>query len=159
MYGYLEDGYLPENSNTNVSLCPINSNHLNGVVFEKSTENRSSDLSFLGIVTSCQFLARYHHNEKNLKVLSERYTNLLSYAKLKELTSNSVSEFNDVYGSEYPTQSQQELDITFPESPRFPFTDWIDDYDKTDSFVGLGVDKYKPGSENDGALKYRYNLG
>jgi hypothetical protein len=92
-------------------------------------------LSFLGIAASCQFLARYHHNENNLKVLAERYTNLLSYSELKELTNK--TDFNDVYGSQY---------TNLPEDFRFPSSDWIDDYDKTSSFVGLGVDKYKPGS-------------
>lgn len=86
-----------------VDLRPENSNHLNGVVFEKNTSGRSDDISFLGIASTCQFLARYHHNENNLKVLSERYTNLLSYQELKKLTSNS-DDFNNVYGSEYPTQ-------------------------------------------------------
>jgi hypothetical protein len=81
-FGYSEVGY-PE---TKTDLCPENSNHLNGVVFEKSAEGRSIDLGFFGIASSCQFLARYHHNENNLKVLAERYTNLLSYQELKKLT-------------------------------------------------------------------------
>ena len=107
------------------------------MLFEKSAEGRSQDLSFLGIASSCQFLARYHHNENNPKVLAERYTNLLSYQELKKLTSN--SELNDVYGSQY----------TLPEGMswsdvRLPFLDWIDDYDKTSSYVGLTLGKYDP---------------
>ena len=70
------------------SLWPANSNHINGVIFEKTSTGRADDLSFLGIAQSCQFLARYHHNENNLKVLATRYTNLLDYSTLKELTSH-----------------------------------------------------------------------
>ena len=128
--------------------CPANSNHINGVVFEKSILSREDDPTFFGIAMSCKFLAKYHHNENNLKVLAERYTNLLPYSKLKELTGS--SNFNDVYGSSY---------ASLPEDFRFPTIDWIDDYDKTSSFVGLGVDKYKPGTTSPGALKYKYNLG
>ena len=115
-------------------LRPENSNHLNGVVFEKAVTGRADDTSFLEIVQSCQFLARYHHNENNLKVLSERYTNLLSYSQLKERTSN--AEFNDIYGSMYNN---------LPEDFRFPFIDWVDDYNKTSSYVN--------------SPKYKYNLG
>ena len=122
-----------------MGLRPVNSNHINGILLEKSANGRSFDLSFLGIALSCQFLARYHHNENNLKVLAERYTNLLSYQELKELTSNS-DDFNNVYGSQY----------TLPEGMswsdiRLPFLDWIDDYDKTSSYVN--------------SSKYKYNLG
>lgn len=57
-------------------------------------------------------------------------------------------QFNSIYGSEYAS-------IPF----RFPFQDWIDDYDKTSSYVDLTVNKYKPGATTAGALKYKYNLG
>ncbi|MBR1947297.1 MAG: hypothetical protein IKA35_04345 [Bacteroidaceae bacterium] len=107
-------------------LRPENSNHINGVVFEKVASGRADDTSFLGIAQSCQFLARYHHNENNLKVLAERFTNLIPYSKLKQLTSN--AEFNDIYGSMYDN---------LPEDFRFPFSDWVDDYNKTSSFIGL----------------------
>lgn len=50
-------------------------------------------------MASCQFLARYHHSDGNLKTLANRYTNQLSYARLVELTKG--SDFNDYYGSEY----------------------------------------------------------
>ena len=94
-------------------------------------------MSFLGIASSCQFLARYHHNENNLKVLAERYTKMLSYSELKRLTCG--SNFNDVYGSEY---------TDLPSDFRFPFTDWVDDYDKTSSYVGLTEGMYDPASES-----------
>ena len=103
-------------------------------------------------------MARYHHNENNLKVLAERYTNLLSYQELKKLTCLS-DNFNAVYGSQY----------TLPEGMswsdvRLPFLDWIDDYDKTSSYVGLEIGKYIPDDPNDPKststeLKYKYNLG
>ena len=135
-------------------LWPENSNHLNGVIFEKAASGRVDDLSFLGIAQSCQFLARFHHNESNLKVLAERYTNLLPYSTLKELTNH--GEFNDVYGSEYP-------DI--PLDYRLSFQDWIDDYNKTSSFVNLKIGDYMPDSTESefvgdrDELKYKYNLG
>ena len=113
---------------------PINSNHINGILFEKSANGRSFDLSFLGIASTCQFLARYHHNENNLKVLAERYTNLLPYSRLKELTS--TLKFNDVYGSQWRGNV---------DNLRLPPLDWIDDYNKTSSYVD--------------SEKYEYNLG
>ena len=130
-------------------LRPDNSNHINGVIFEKSASGRHDDLTFLGIAQTCQFLARFHHNENNLKTLAEKYTNLLDYATLKELTCN--SEFNDVYGSAY-------ADI--PEDFRFPFTDWIDDYSKSSSFVGLTKEMYDPTQPpRERGIKYTFNLG
>lgn len=115
-------------------LRPVNSNHLNGVVFEKNTSGRGDDISFLGIASTCQFLARYHHNENNLKVLAERYTNLLPYSRLKELTC--TSDFNDVYGSQWRGNV---------DNLRFPPLDWIDGHNKTSSYV-----------DSD---KYVYNIG
>ena len=106
-------------------LRPQNSNHINGIVFEKYVDSRSQDMSFLTMVQTCQFLARYHHGENNLKILAERYTNLLPYSTLRELTSAN-SEFNSMYGSKYPD---------LPEDFRFPFVDWIDDFNKTSSFL------------------------
>ena len=128
-------------------LRPENSNHINGVVFEKVASGRDDDTSFLGIAQSCQFLARYHHNENNLKVLAERFTNLIPYSKLKQLTSN--AEFNDIYGSMYDN---------LPEDFRFPFSDWVDDYNKTSSFIGLTKGMYDPTTTSE-ELKYKYNLG
>lgn len=40
-FGYSEVGYSPTTPSSNVNLCPENSNHLNGVLFEKSAEGRS----------------------------------------------------------------------------------------------------------------------
>lgn len=139
--------YSAQLDDFSTDLQPENSNHINGIIFEKVATGRSADLTFLGIAQSCQFLARFHHNENNLRVLSDRYTNLLSYATLRQLTSN--SEFNDVYGSEY---------ANLPDDFRFPDQDWIDDYSKTSSFVGLTIGKYDPESSST-ALKYPYNLG
>ena len=132
-------------------LWPDNSNHINGVVFEKSANARSEDLTFLGIVRSCKFLARYHHNENNLKTLAGWQGDVLGYSKLKELTCN--SKFNDVYGSKLDTVPD---DFRYPLP--FPDPDWIDDYNKTSSFVGLTNDKYDTPPEGTG-IKYEYNLG
>lgn len=140
VYSNQLDEFSPE-------LRPENSNHLNGVVFEKVASGRADDTSFLGIAQSCQFLARYHHNENNLKVLAERFTNLIPYSKLKQLTSN--AEFNDIYGSMY---------TNLPEDFRFPFSDWVDDYNKTSSFIGLTKGMYDPTTTSE-ELKYKYNLG
>lgn len=118
-------------------LWPENSNHINGIIFEKTSTGRSGDPTFLGIAQTCQFLARYHHNESNLKVLAEKYTNLLDYATLRKLTRK--QEFNDVYGSEY---------ANLPKGFRFPFQDWVDDYNKTSSFVGLTLGEYDPKSSS-----------
>ena len=54
-----------------------------------------------------------------------------------------------MYGSRY-----QDL----PENFRFPFNDWIDDDDKTGSYVDLKVGDYNPDSDSE-ELKYEYNLG
>ena len=133
------------------TLWPENSNHINGVIFEKSATGRSDDLTFLQIAQSCQFLARYHHNENNLKTLAEKYTNLLDYATLKKLTSKTDDTFNDVYGSQYDS---------LPTDFRFPFSDWVDDYSKTSSFVGLTKEKYDPKTPPVATgIKYPYNLG
>ena len=45
-----------------------------------------------------------------------------------------------MYGSSYPK---------LPEDFRFPDSDWVDDYDKTGSYV----------LKDDDTFKYRYNLG
>ena len=104
--------------------------------------DRDSDAKFGDMAATCQYLARYHHNENNLRTLSERYVNLISYRALQKLTmldTNSDYDpdtFNGVYGSVYEN---------LPDSPRFPLQDWIDDYDMTGSYVD--------------SPKYRYNLG
>ena len=78
---------------------PDNSNHLNGVVFEGSCDSRMDDISFGEVVATCEFLAKRIHSEGNLKTLAERYTNMISYADLKRLTSVG-DDMNAVYGSE-----------------------------------------------------------
>ena len=94
IFGSLRDTYRK-------ALWPDSSDHLNGIIFERSNEGRVADTEFLDIALTCQFLAKYHHNENNLKILSERYTNLLDFNKLKELTTAVEDEFNSRYGSEY----------------------------------------------------------
>jgi hypothetical protein len=131
---------------------PETSDHLNGVVFEQSIEGRSVDTRFGDIASSCEFLAKYHHNENNLRTLSERYTKLLSYETLKRLTAG-VGEFNSVYGSQY------DFGVDGSGSFRFPFQDWIDDYDKTGSYVDLKIDQYSHERTQSRALKYTYNIG
>ena len=116
------------------NYMPKSSDHLNGVIFEPTTLGREQDRSFGDIAATCKFLAKYHHGEKNLKTLAEAYTKLIPYSKLLELTRNG-DEFNSMYGS-------QCNDI--PSGFKFPDEDWIDDYDKTGSYV-------------DG--DYSYNLG
>ena len=121
---------------------PTTSNHINGVIFEQSFMDRGTDPKFGDMAATCQYLARYHHNENNLRTLSERYVNLLSFGVLQKLTMlDSDSDFdpdtfNGVYGSIYEN---------LPDNPRFPLQDWIDDYDMTGSYVD--------------SPKYRYNLG
>lgn len=154
---------------------PISSNHLNGVIFEKSNLGRLNDPSFGDIARTCKFLAKYHHNENNLKTLASRYTNMFSYAKLKDLTVDEIAnEMNSRYGSSYVNG--------FPkDSFRYSDEDWIDDYDKTSSYVNFvsesKVNENSPivcGDESepivwndydapimcyDKTLKYEYNLG
>jgi hypothetical protein len=113
------------------------------VVLERDVSSRKKDLTFFDIMQSCQFLAKYHHNENNLKTLSERFTNLLSYGRLVEMTSLN-GEFNATYGSSFPSDTQ---------NIRFPKCDWIDDYNKTGSYL----EKVAVG-ENE-TFKYTYNLG
>lgn len=141
LYSYMLDTYDTDHR-------PENSNHINGVIFEPSNLGRDVDVSFGNVVATCEFLARRHHNENNLTTLAERYTNMMTYKKLKELTSKG-DDFNSTYGSAY-----SELSEDF----RFPFQDWVDDYDKTGSFVGLRNGAYDPDSPSS-SLKYRYNLG
>ena len=147
LYSYMLDTYWEDLSGHD--WRPDNSDHINGVIFEPTNEGRSVDTAFGDIADSCEFLAKYHHNENNLKILAERYTNMLSYQKLVELTKDeSTGQFNSVYGSQYD----------LPEDFVFPYQDWIDDYDRTGSFVGLKVGDYNPSSSST-ALKYSYNLG
>jgi hypothetical protein len=143
IYSQMMDTYSPQ-------MRPANSNHLNGVIFEFSNLGRAEDPSFGDMVDACEFLAKRHHNENNLRILSEKFTKVVSYQKLKELTAGD-GEFNSVYGSQYDA-------IT--DGFRFPQQDWVDDYDKTGSYVGLGKNDYNPvadGSSN--PIKYTYNLG
>lgn len=79
---------------------------------------------------------------------------MISFSKLKELTMDGSGEFNSVYGSRYSFGSS-------PTNMYFPEEDWIDDYDKTGSYVDLKVGNYNPQSESDESdeLKYKYNLG
>lgn len=72
LFSFMNDTYRAE-------LRPLSSDHINGVLFERSNEKRSADKAFGDIARSCQFLAKYHHNENNLKTLAERFTNLLNY--------------------------------------------------------------------------------
>ena len=115
--------------------APKTSDHLNGIIFEPSAGTRDDDRTFGDIVRSCQFLAKAHHNENALKILSDRWTKVLSYDRLKELTSDG-NDFNSAYGSEYDD---------LPSNYVFPFQDWVDDYNKTGSYID--------------SSKYRYNLG
>ena len=144
LYSYMLDTYAE-------TSWPENSNHINGVIFEQSNEGRKVDVTFGDIANTCEFLAKRHHNENNLLTLSERYTNMIGFSKLKELTMGESGEFNSVYGSQYSFGSS-------PTNMYFPEEDWIDDYDKTGSYIDLKVGNYNPRSESD-ALKYRYNLG
>ena len=112
---------------------PKNSNHINGVIFESSNVDRSQDESFGDIVHACEFLAKFHHNEKNLRLLVEDSSLGLSYAKIKELTAGEDGQFNSIYGSEC---------YDYKENTRIPYQDFVDDYNKTGAYVGLSVDTY-----------------
>ena len=80
---------------------PQNSDHINGVIFESSNLGRTQDMGFGDRARECQFLAKYHHNEHNLKILSEIYPKgsddsdenevkpLLSYQELVDFTKGS----------------------------------------------------------------------
>lgn len=67
-------------------LTPKNSNHLNGVIFEKSVMDRQDDATFGQVQRTCQFLASHQHNMHYLDVLSSKYTKNISFERLKELT-------------------------------------------------------------------------
>lgn len=110
------------------------------MIFEPTTIGRAQDKSFGDIVATCKFLAKYHHNEKNLKTLADTYTKLIPYEKLRELTISSVGEYNSVYGSVFDD---------LPENFRYPEDDWIDDFDKTGTYVKDTT--YTP--------DYHYNIG
>ena len=150
LYSYMLDTYKR-------GIWPKNSDHINGIVFEASNQGRTVNSTFGDMATTCQFLAKHHHNEHNLTTLSERFTNLISYNKLKELTSVGQEGFNSMYGSKY---------IGVPDSFRFPISDWVDEYDKTGSYLNLTVGEYlTDGQKNEldpkglTQLKYKYNLG
>ena len=95
---------------TFVTGKPTSSDHLNGVIFEPTTIGMERDSSFGDISSACKFLAKHHHNEKNLRILAEHYTKLIPYEKLIEFTKKDAN-FNAVYGSSYPG---------LPEKFRFP---------------------------------------
>ena len=118
-----------------VGKKPSTSDHLNGIIFEQKFGRREDAPSFASMVNTCEFLARRIHGKNNLEILAERYTNMLSYANLKQLTSGS-GDFNSIYGSEYGK---------LPDDFRFPHQDWVDDYDFTGSY--------------DNSSTYPYNLG
>ena len=133
IYTYMMDTY-PEGHR------PASSDHINGILFEPSILGRNVDTTFGDMVRTCKFLAEHHHGRKFLVTLSQRYTNMFSYEKLRELTADG-DDFNAVYGSQC-----SELD---PDTFRFPASEWIDDYDKTGSYV----------AKDDDWFKYKYNLG
>ena len=58
---------------------PISSDHINGIIYEKDNTSRIGDRMFGEAVRTCDFLAKYHHNQKNLKILAERYTNMFTF--------------------------------------------------------------------------------
>lgn len=128
---------------TDANSRPKTSNHLNGVIFEQTNEGRIKDPTFGDIVKTCKFLAKYHHNENNLKILSSRYTNMFTYDQLKKLTIDDSDKFNSKYGSKYVGDTT---------NLRFDDQDWIDDYDKTSSYVDA-IENYT------NELKYEYNIG
>ena len=147
VYTWMKDTY-PEST-----FSSLTSDHKNGVLFEPSTLGRNVDYDFGDIVKTCQFLAKYHHNENNLRVLSGEYLGRLSYDILKKLTghfddSNSNQEydkgekwiFNSTYGSAYPNM---------PATYRYPDYEWIDDFNKTGAYIDV----------NSSNPKYEYNLG
>ena len=121
------------------SQLPTTSDHLNGVVFEKGINQRLDDSTFGDVVEVCEFLARRHHGDNNLKMLAESKSSIIDITRLRELTMKD-GRFNAVYGSEY---------ANLPDSFRYPEQDWVDDFDKTGSYIG---------KDNDG-FKYPFNLG
>lgn len=122
---------------------PRTSNHINGVVFENSIVGRQNDSTFGAVVDTCSFLARYHHSKMNLELLSEEYTNLIPYTKLRSMTmvdpESEDSEFNSLYGSKY----------NVPESYRYSPDQWVDDFNKTGAYIG----------DETYDNVYKYNLG
>ena len=62
LYSYMLDTY-------GKSERPKNSNHINGVIFEGSSIDRLEDSTFGDIANACEFLAKYHHGNGNLKKL------------------------------------------------------------------------------------------
>lgn len=143
LYSYMLDTY-------NEVERPKNSNHINGVIFESSNVDRSQDESFGDIVHACEFLAKFHHNEKNLRLLVEDSSLGLSYAKIKELTAGEDGQFNSIYGSEC---------YDYKENTRIPYQDFVDDYNKTGAYVGLSVDTYNISIHENTQPVYKYNLG
>ena len=129
IYSHMLDTYGPASR-------PTTSNHINGVIFEPSNLGRAVDSGFGRTAAVCKYLAKHHHGENALRVLSESAPDLVSYQRLKELTATSTGMFNSVYGSACTTSG---LDIGVPE------VDWVDDMDKTGSYLGSG--------------KYAYNIG
>ena len=120
---------------------PSSSDHLNGILFETSTQGRYVDTMFGKMVRTCEFLAEHHHGQNSLATVSQRYVNLVPYSKLLELTQID-GEFNSRYGSAYHTLDAQRFIC--------PEKDWIDDFDKTGTSL-------LPGEY--GNFKYKYNLG
>lgn len=143
IYSYMLDTY-------NEVEQPKNSNHINGVIFESSNTGRDADETFGDIVQSCEFLAKFHHSEKNLRLLVQASHLGLSYATLKELTAGENGQFNSIYGSEC---------YNYSENTRIPYQDLVDDYNRSGAFVGLTVDKYRPDAYYTNQLHYRYALG
>ena len=119
---------------------PRNSDHINGILFEPSILGRDVDTTFGDMVRTCQFLAEHHHGKNSLVTLSQRYTNMFSFSRLKELTANG-DDFNAVYGSQCRQLNPDEF--------RFPDRDWVDDYDKTGSYLLKDSEQFK----------YTYNIG
>lgn len=62
LYTMIEETYL--------NFKPSCSDHINGVIFEPSNKGRVDDSEFGNIFRTCDFLARWHHNERNLTFLS-----------------------------------------------------------------------------------------
>lgn len=127
VYTYILDTYRGDDK-------PNSSDHLNGVIFEPSIQGRAIDSSFGGIAETCRFMAKYHHNQKNLETLVEISNQIISFGKLKKLTTIDGYEYNSTYGSEY-----KNLPLEF----RYPDGDGIDDANKSGTHLG----------------GYRYNLG
>ena len=99
------------------------------------------------MVRTCEFLAKHHHSEHSLTILAEKYPintylpngdrvePLIPFQKLKELTSDGT-DFNSIYGSKYGK---------LPDDFRFPFQDWVDDFDFTGSYGNSSTYKYNLG--------------